>query len=246
MSGSATKTEMVDAAGGRSQLAHVAAAVVVAVVLMFLTTWFARLPIATLAAIVFLAGLGLIDVRTLRALAQRQRDEFFIAAATGMFVLTFGLMEAVAFAFVASIVDYVRRTYRPRAYALRRNDAGAWERVPAAAPAAPARVLVYRFEASLFYANAPRFSDAAIDLVERYDDSLKALVIDASGIDSLDFTSATMLGDLRERLASRGVTLALVAPPDALVQDLHRYAFDAGPARLEVFGSLEAAYAGLS
>jgi len=245
VSGSATKTQMVDAAGGRSQLAHVTAAAVVAVVLIFLTHWFALLPVATLSAIVFLAGLDLIDVRTLRALAQRQRDEFLIAVATAACVLTFGLIEAVAFAFVASIVDYVRRTYRPRAYALRRDGTGIWERAPAgaAAVAAPETVAAYRFEAGLFYANARGFSDAVIDLVEAHDASLEALVLDASGIDSLDFTSATMLGNLRDRLADRGVALALAAPPDALVEDLHRYAFDAGPAKLEVFGSLQAAYA---
>lgn len=244
VSGSATKTEMVDAAGGRSQVAHLTTAMVVAIVLVFFTQWLAFLPLPSLSAIVFLAGTELIDVATLRALAKRQRDEFVIAAVTALVVLTLGLIEAVAFALVASLVDYVRRTYQPRAYALRRVGPGQWERADAASvPAAGERVAGYRFEASLFYANSTRFSEDVASLAAAPGAALRAILVDASGIDTLDFTSATMLQDLCARLADRHVVLALAAPHDALRQEIARYGLDAGPTALQLFPSLDAGYA---
>ena len=114
VNGSPTKTEMVDAAGGRSQLAHLTAAAVVLLVLLFFTRPLGLLPAAVLSTIVFLIGLKLIDWKGLRELWRLQRNEFVIALATVITVAQAGVMPGILLAVVLSLIEQVRHTYRPR------------------------------------------------------------------------------------------------------------------------------------
>jgi high affinity sulfate transporter 1 len=224
VNGSPTKTEMVDEAGGRSQVAHLTTAAVVLLVLLFLTRPLGFLPNAVLSAIVFMIGIKLIDLKGMRELFQLQRNEFWIALLTAATVVVFTVMDGIAVAVSLSLIDHVRHTYRPRTRVIVKDDEGRW-RAMAALPghlAAPG-VLVYRFESDLFYANAGLFMEEILRLVSTAKEPIRALVLDASGINDVDYTAAKMLLQLRTELEKRQIAVGLVATSDGVLDDVRRY-----------------------
>ena len=245
VNGSPTKTEMVDEAGGRSQVAQLVTAAVVLFVLLFLTKPLSFMPNAVLSAIVFLIGVKLVDVKGMRELFRLQRDEFWIALLTAATVVFESVMAGIAVAVVLSLIDQVRHTYRPRTRVLVPGPSGGWTALPAAPGrlAAPG-VLAYRFEADLFYANASRFSDELLHLVANAGQPVRTVILDASGIDSVDYSAAKMLLQTRAELRKRGVGLATVGTEDGVLGDLRRYGL--GTTAAELFPTLDAAVAGVA
>jgi sulfate permease, SulP family len=224
VNGSPTKTAMVDEAGGRSQMAHLTTASLVLIVLLFLTWPLGFLPNAVLSAIVFLIGIKLIDVNGMRELYRLQPNEFWIALLTAAVVVFFSVMYGIAVAVVLSLVDQVRHSYRPRTRVIVKDEQGRWQ-VVAAAPdklAAPG-VLVYRFEANLFYANASLFMEEILQLISATKEPVRTLLLDASGIDDVDYSAAKMLLQIRTKLAKRGIAIAAVATSDGVLDNLRRY-----------------------
>jgi sulfate permease, SulP family len=242
VNGSPTKTEMVDEAGGRSQLAHLTAAAVVLLVLVFLTRPLGFLPNAVLSAIVFMIGVKLIDLKGMRELLRLQRDEFWIALLVAATVVTLSVMYGIAVAVILSLIAHVRHGYRPRTRVLVRDDAGRLESVPAQPNhvAAPG-LLVYRFEADLFYANANLFMEQILHLVSATEQPIRAVVLDASGIDNVDYTAAKMLLEVRRELARRNIAFSTVATFEGVLGDLRRY----GLADDNAYATVDAALAGL-
>ena len=113
VNGSPTKTQMVDSAGGRTQLSQTTMALVVAIVLLFLTGPLSYMPKAVLASVVFLIGIELIDLAGMKKVFKLRRDEFFVAALTAAVVVLVGVEQGIVIAIVASIIDHIRRSYRP-------------------------------------------------------------------------------------------------------------------------------------
>jgi high affinity sulfate transporter 1 len=245
VNGSPTKTEMVDEAGGHSQVAQLVTAAVVLLVLLFLTKPLSFMPNAVLSAIVFLIGVKLVDVKGMRELYRLQRDEFWIALLTAATVVLHSVMAGIGVAVALSLIDQVRHTYRPRTRVLVPGPAGSWTALPAAPGhlAAPG-VLVYRFEADLFYANASRFAEELLSLVANAGQPVRAVILDASGIDSVDYSAAKMLLQTRAELDWRGVRLTAVATADGVLDDLRRYGL--GRAEAEAFPTLDAALAAVA
>ncbi len=211
VNGSPTKTEMVDAAGGRSQLAHLTAAMVVLLVPLFFTRPLALLPAALLSTIVFLIGIQLIDWHGLAELWHLQRNEFVLAV-------------------VLSLIEQVRHTVRPRTYLWTLNSEGTDLRTVPVGPgilAAPG-ILAYRFEANLFDANANRFTQEVLGLTSQPGEQIRGLVIDASGVDDLDDSAAKTLLELRDLLHQRGIHTALVTTSSAIEKELSRFGLRSG------------------
>jgi high affinity sulfate transporter 1 len=246
VNGSPTKTEMVDAAGGRSQVAHLTTAIVVLIVLLFLTRPLGFLPNAVLSAIVFMIGVKLVDVKGMRELWRLQRNEFWIASATAAMVVIFTVMDGIAVAVALSLIDQVRHTYRPRTRVLVRDARGEWKPVlPALDRLAAPGILVYRFEANLFYANAGLFMEEILRLVLAGKEHVRALVLDASGIDEVDYTAAKMLVQLRNELAKHNVAIAAVTSHHALLEELRRYGIGGESGRAGIYPSVDDAMAAL-
>ncbi|CAK6695072.1 SulP family inorganic anion transporter [Synechococcus sp. BA-124 BA4] len=248
VNGSPTKTEMVDAAGGRSQFAHLSAALVVLLVLLFFTGPLALLPAAVLSTIVFLIGVKLIDWEGLGELWRLQRNEFVIALATVITVAQVGVMPGISLAVVLSLIEQVRHTYRPRTCLWTpRPDGTGLHTVPVATGvlAAPG-ILAYRFEANLFYANANRFSQEVLALASQPDAGIQGLVVDASGIDDVDYSAAKALLELRDLLVRRAICLALVTNSRAMVDELHRFGLGTDRLSMGTFGSVPQALEALT
>ncbi len=135
VNGSPTKTQMVDEAGGRSQLAQLAAAATVLVVVAALTGLLDALPLAALASVVFLIGVDLVDVAGMRRIYAVRRVEFAVAALTALTVVLFGVETGIVVAVVASIIDHLRHSYDPHNAVLVKSPAGHWRSLPVTAGA---------------------------------------------------------------------------------------------------------------
>ena len=138
VNGSPTKTEMVDGAGGRSQISQLTAGLIVVVVLLFLTVPLPYMPNAVLASVVFLIGIRLIDVLGMSAIARLRPGEFVVAAITSAVVVIVGVEQGIILAMALSIVEHIDHSYHPRDRLLSIN-AGRPRRAPRRSQRAPRR-----------------------------------------------------------------------------------------------------------
>ena len=224
VNGSPTKTQMVDGAGGRSQVASLATAGIVLIVLLFLTKPLVYLPNAVLAAVVFLIGVELVDIAGLRKIQRVRTDEFAIAAVTAAAVVIAGVEQGVLLAIVLSILDYVRRGYRPSRTLVVVSPHGhlrgrALESGTEAAPG----LVVYRFGADLFYANANGFAQDVRALAAI--DGVRWVCIDGAAIADIDYSGWQALDELRSSLAEAGRDLILADLSEDVVAQLRRYGY---------------------
>jgi SulP family sulfate permease len=223
VNGSPTQTAMVESSGGRSQLAHLATAAVVAFVLLFLTSPLHYLPRCVLGAIVFMIAVGLVDVRGLQDIRRESPGEFRLALFTAAVVVVSGVKQGILLAVVLSLLRHVRHSYRPHTAVLV-ADGGQWRPTPAVPGAVSGPGLViFQFGADLFYANANRFAADVRGLVEGAITQVNWLVVDAGAITSVDYSAARVLRDLQQDLIRRGVALVLVHTESSLRADLHRH-----------------------
>ncbi len=227
VNGSPTKAQVVDSAGGRSQLAPLTAAGVVLVVLVLLTAPLAYLPDAALASVVFLIAVQLIDVKEMRRIRACRKRESVIALLTAVAVVTLGVEYGIVLAIVASIVDHLRHSYSPLNSVLVKSPAGHWH----AAPVGPGArtedgLVIYRFGTSLYYANASRLLEDVADLVG-HGDPLRWLVIDCAAIGDVDYTASAVLTKVIEHVHQRHVRLAFSSVLGPVQQQLDRYGISA-------------------
>jgi MFS superfamily sulfate permease-like transporter len=249
VNGSPTQTAMVERSGGQSQVAHVAMAVVVSLVLLFLTGPFQYLPRCVLGAIVFIVALRLTDVRGLRAIRQESPGEYALALFTAGVVVLVGVEQGILLAMVLSLLRVVRHSYRPHTAVLVQGQGGIWRLTPAVPGAVTEPGLaVYRFGAALFYANAGMFADEIRGLAGREPSPLRWLVVDAGAITNVDYTAAHVVRELQQDLAHRGVELVVAHVQSDLKPDLDRHHLTEAIGPKRIFDSLHealAAYHGL-
>jgi sulfate permease, SulP family len=233
--GSPTQTAMVESSGGQSQLAQVATATVVALVLLFLTKPLQYLPRCVLGAIVFFIAIRLIDVRALRDIQRESPGEYALALFTAAVVVLVGVEQGILLAMVLSLLRVVRHSYRPHTGVFVGVEEEAWHLVPAVPSAVTEPGLViYRFGAALFYANASLFAEEVRGLVGPTPSSVRWLVVDAEAITNVDYTAARMVRQLHQDLVRHGVVLAFARVSFSLKADLdrHRLTEVIGPAPL--------------
>jgi sulfate permease, SulP family len=227
VNGSPTKAQMVDNAGGRSQLSPLTASAVVLLVLVLLTGPLAYLPDAALAAVVFMIAVELIDVMGMRRILACRKHEFAVALLTTAAVVALGVEYGIALAVVASIVDHLRHSYSPLNSVLMKSPAGHWHAAPVAAGARTEEGLViYRFGTSLYYANAAKLVEDVATLVGN-GGPLRWLVIDCVAIGDVDYTASVALVKLVEHVHQRHVRLVLSSVLGPVRQQLDRYGISA-------------------
>ena len=226
VNGSPTKTEIVDSAGGRSQLAQLVTSAVVLVAALLLTGLLADLPIAALAAVVFLIGLGLVDVAGMRRLLAVRPSAFVVALGTAVAVVALGVQDGIILAIVASIIDHLRHTYHPLNTVLVKSAAGHWDAVPIAPEErTEPGLVIYRFGTTLYYANASRLL-ADITALARPGGPggpLRWLVLDGVAIGDVDYTAGLALRQVIEDLHDKHVFVAISSLLDPVRRQLDRY-----------------------
>ena len=238
VNGSPTQTAMVETSGGTSQVAHLATAATVGVVLLFLTGPLKFLPICVLGAVVFVVAVGLVDVKGLRTLRRASPREFNLAVVTAAAVVFIGVEHGILLALVLSLLQHVRHGYRPNTAVIMRDPVEHWRMEPVV----PGKmiepgVVMYWFGADLYYANANHFVEQAHLLVSELACPVRWLVVDASAITGIDFSAGRALLELRQDLAKQGVVLALARVSSSLRADLDRQGLTAAVGTNRIFSS---------
>jgi SulP family sulfate permease len=206
---SGSRTAVNDAMGAHSQLAGLLAAVVIGLVLLFLTGPIADLPKAVLGAVIVSASIGLIEPAAWRRLAEADKVELAIAAVTAVGVVLVGVLEAIVFAAGLSLVDVVRRSARPHDAVLGWvADLGRWADVSVnrSARVTPG-VVVYRLDDRLFFANQSYVKARVREAIHGAGTETHDLVLDAEGVTHVDVAGLEALGELTTGLARDGITL---------------------------------------
>ena len=244
VNGSPTQTAMADSAGARSQLAQLVFAGIVLLVLLFLTGPLQYLPRSVLAAIVFTIAVGMIDGKGLRDIRRESPGEFRLAVLTAVAVVAIGVEQGILIAIVLSLLRHVRHSYRPHTAVLAPDATGHWEPAPTT-PGTQTEpgLVVYRFGADLFYANADHFADQARALVAQAPTPVRCFVVDASAITDLDYSAARSVRDLIEDLDARRVRLIFARVTPNLRSDMDRHGLTAAIGEERVFGTLHEALA---
>lgn len=208
VNGSPTKTQMIDSAGGRSQLSLLVTSVVILIVLLFFTAPLAYMPEAVLSAVVFLIGFDLIDFKGMQNIFYQRKSEFWVALSTALLVVFVGVEQGIIIAILLSLIDHTRRGYRPKNVVLVPDHSGVWRTKPLASQAqALPGLLIYRFNHSMYYANTQRLSEEIIDLANCADSKLNWFCIEASAVDDVDYSAAETLRSINNTLKARGIRL---------------------------------------
>ena len=224
VNGSPTQTAMVESSGGRSQLAMVATAFVVGIVLLFLTPSLQYLPRCALGALVFYIALKLIDWRGLRAMRIESPGEFLLALVTVIVVIAAGVEQGIILAIALSLLRIVWHSYHPHTGVMVPNEKGLWKSIPVEpGEESSSGLIIYRFGAALFYANAGRFSQEIRILVRTCPDKIHWLVVDAEAIAQIDYSAARVLIELQDDLKELGIQLIFARVQPYLQADMDRH-----------------------
>jgi high affinity sulfate transporter 1 len=225
VSTSGSRTAVAETSGAQTQAAGVVAAGGIAVILVGGRTLMAHMPEAALAAIVIYAALALLDVEGMATLARARASEFALAVACLAGVLVVGVLEGIFIAVGLSLLDFVRRAWRPHDAVLGRVDSRKGyhdvERHPEARRIPG--IIIYRFDSPLFFANADHFSKRITDLVARSEAPIRRVLVAAEPITDIDTTAAESLVQLRRELAEQGVEMAFAELKGPVRDRLERY-----------------------
>jgi len=250
VNGSPTQTAMMEDAGGHSQVAQVTTALIVGLVLLFLTGPLQYLPTCVLGVLVFLVALRLIDLRALRDIRSESPQEYALAVMTAAVVALVGVEQGIVLAMVVSLLRVVQHSYHPHSGVLIADGSGAWKLVPVAPNVVTEPGLVlYRFGAALFYANAGRFLEEASCVIRPMPSAVRWLVVDAEAMTHVDYTAARVVLQLKRNLTEAGVELAFARLPWDMRADFDRHHLTEAIGQSRIFNRLHdaiAAFEGLA
>ena len=210
VSGSGSRTAVNDDSGGRTQVMGLTAAVVVGLFLLFLMPLIEPLPKAALGVIVVVAALGLFNVRSVWRLRRIRPAEVGLAVSAFIGVLVLGVVGGIAVAIGLSIGMFLYRAARPHDAVLGKvEDVDGYHDIERSEDAQThPGLIVYRFDAALFFVNAEYMRQRVLTLVDAGDD-VDWLILNAEAWTYLDATAIDMLEQLHADLAGRGVTVAV-------------------------------------
>jgi high affinity sulfate transporter 1 len=216
ISSSSSRTPVAFDAGARTQLTGIVGALAIVVLLLFgsgLTTY---LPNTVLAAVVIVAAISLIEVRKVRGLYRARRSEFILSMLAFLAVALFGVLVGIGIAVGLSLLNLVRRAWYPYSAVLGRvHGLKGYHDVTRRTQAEPLDGLVlFRFDAPLFFANANVFRDRVRELVDRTEPPARWVVVAAEPMTDIDSTAADMLAGLVEELREQEVTLVMAELKD--------------------------------
>ncbi|MBS2018908.1 MAG: sulfate permease [Deltaproteobacteria bacterium] len=225
ISSSASRTPVAESAGSRTQLTGVVGAVTISLLLVVAPRLLAPLPTAALAAVVISAAIRLFDLAVIRVFYRVRRSDFVLTVVAFFAVAALGVLRGIAVAVALSLLDVVRRAWRPHHAILGRAPGVKGyhdlKRYPNARQI-PGLLLV-RWDAPLFFANADLFRERVVEMVTEASSGVQWVVIAAEPITDVDTTAAEMLEELDKELSLLGVELAFAEMKDPVKDRLERY-----------------------
>jgi high affinity sulfate transporter 1 len=225
ISSSSSRTPVAEAAGAKTQLTGVVGALAIAVLLVFAPEILQDLPHTALAAVVIAAAIGLVEVSDLRRIYRIQRWEFWLSMTCFAGVAVFGAIPGITIAIVIAVIEFLWDGWRPHSAVL-----GRVERVKgyhditrySEARLVPGLVL-FRWDAPLFFANAELFHQRVLDAVTASPTPVRWIVIAAEPVTSVDVTAADAIAELDDTLHAANIELCFAEMKDPVKDKLKRF-----------------------
>ncbi|AVJ28311.1 SulP family inorganic anion transporter [Achromobacter spanius] len=225
ISSSASRTPVAEAAGSRTQLTGVVGALAVGALLIAAPNLLRHLPNSALAAVVIAAAIGLFEIKDLRRIYRIQQWEFWLSMLCFAAVAVFGAIPGICLAVVIAVIEFLWDGWRPHFAVLGRvpNLRGYHDlkRYPNAALIDG--LVLFRWDAPLFFANAELFQQRLLEAVEASPSPVRRVVVAAEPVTSVDVTSADMLRELCETLSREGIALHFAEMKDPVRDKLKRF-----------------------
>jgi len=225
VSSSSSRTPVAEAAGAKTQLTGVVGAIAIALLLMFAPALLKDLPNTALAAIVIASAIGLIELKDLRRIYRIQQWEFWLSMTCFAGVAVFGAIPGILFAIVIAVIEFLWDGWRPHSAVLGEVDDVRGYHDISRYPGArliPGLVL-FRWDAPLFFANAEFFHDRVLAAVASAPTPSRWLVVAAEPVTSVDVTSADALCDLDDSLRAAGIRLCFAEMKDPVKEKIRRF-----------------------
>jgi high affinity sulfate transporter 1 len=225
VSSSGSRTAIGESAGSRTQLHSLVVVVCIVVVLLFLRPVLAVFPTAALGAIVIYAATRLVDLSGFRRLARYRRSELVLSLVTLLSVVVFDILKGIAVAVIISGAETLRRVARPHAAVLGHVEGVAGMHDIADYPNATMTpgVLVYRYDAPLFFANARDFRRRALAAADAHAAGLHWFVLNVEANVDIDITAMDAVEEVRAKLVERGLVFALARVKQDILESLRTY-----------------------
>jgi len=225
ISSSSSRTPVAEAAGAKTQMTGVVGALIVALVIVALPALFKDLPYSALAAVVIAAAIGLFEFADLGRIYRIQNWEFWLSIVCTAGVAVFGAIPGIGIAILLAVIEFLWDGWRPHWAVLGDPDGVEGFHDITRYPQAkriPGLVL-FRWDAPLFFANAELFTERVLDAVAASPTPVRRVVVAAEPITSVDVTSADALVELDEMLAARGIELCFAELKDPVKDKLKRF-----------------------
>jgi high affinity sulfate transporter 1 len=243
ISSSSSRTPVAEAAGARTQLTGVVGALAVALLLVMAPDLLRNLPTSALAAVVITSAIGLIEIVDLRRIYRIQRWECWLSIACTVGVAVLGAIPGIGLAIVIAVIEFLWDGWRPYSAVLGRVEGVEGYHDITRYPDAKQvpGLLLFRWDAPLFFANAELFQDRVLDALEASPGQICWLVVTAEPVTSVDITSADMLAELDETLHSTGIELCFAEMKDPVKDKLKRFGLFARLGEGAFFPTIDAA-----
>ncbi len=225
VSSSSSRTPVAEAAGARTQLAGVVGAATLASLLVLAPDLLRHLPEPALAAVVIASAIGLVEISDLRRIYRIQQWEFWLSIGCFAGVAVLGAIPGIGLAIVIAVIEFLWDGWRPHSAILGRvegvkgyHDITRYpesRRIPG--------LVLFRWDAPLFFANAEFFQERVLDAVATSPAPVQWLVVAAEPVTSVDVTAADMLTELCETLRVAGVELRFAEMKDPVKDKLKRF-----------------------
>jgi high affinity sulfate transporter 1 len=225
ISSSSSRTPVAEAAGSRTQVTGVVGAVAVALLLVLAPTLLKNLPTSALAAVVIASAIGLFEFADLRRIFRIQRWEFWLSILCLVGVAVLGAIPGIGLAILVAVIEFLWDGWRPYSAVLGRVDGirgyHDLQRYPDAR-LVPGLVL-FRWDAPLFFANAELFQARVLDAVAASPTPVRRVIVTAEPVTSIDVTSADMLAELEQTLRASRIELRFAELKDPVKDKLRRF-----------------------
>ena len=243
ISSSSSRTPVAEAAGAQTQLTGVVGALTVALLLLAAPNLLQNLPAAALAAVVIASAIGLFEITDLIRIFHVARWEFWLSIVCFLGVAVFGAIPGIGLAVAIAVIAFLWNGWRPYSAVLGRpNGVEGYHDITRYPDARQVLGLVlFRWDAPLFFANAELFRERALDAVDRSASRARWLVVAAEPVTSVDVTAADALVELDEMLHTAGIELCFAELKDPVKDQLKRFGLFAQIGENHFFPTIEAA-----
>ena len=225
VSTSGSRTAVAEQSGAKTQLTGVIAGILVLAMLLFVPGLVQNLPQPALAAIIITASISLFDLKAMQRLFKIRKSDFILAVVCALGVILVGVLEGIVIAVFVAILQFFERSWRPYSALLGKpEEVDGYHDITQYPEAAQIPgLLMIRWDAPIFFANANIFRKMVRDLLTKTDPKPYWILVAAEPITDVDTTAADMLIDLDEELNAGDVHLVFAELKDPVKQKIIRY-----------------------